>query len=194
MGIRSERNGCPRLIPDDSSGVEKQNDMTTTEFHSHYQDVQQYLHAFALKLTTNEEDAKDLQQETLFRAFAHKNQFRPGTNFKAWVTTIMRYAFISDYRKKKIRKDAPVSLHAFDHSANEAPSSLMLQELYGLLGILSEVQRTCFDLFFEGFTYDEIAQKLNVPIGSIKSRIFFARKKLKGMIKRNYGEEHLLSA
>jgi RNA polymerase sigma-70 factor (ECF subfamily) len=166
--------------------------MTSDEFHTLYQGVQPYLRSFAMRLTANEADAQDLMQETLARAFAQKNQFCLGTNFRAWTTAIMRNFFIAEYRKNKARKNKPI--HAFNHTCNEAPSNLMLQELQGMLEALSDIQRISFDLFYNGFTYDEIAKKLKVPIGSVKSRIFFARRKLKKMIMKNYGESHLLTA
>lgn len=166
--------------------------MTTTEFHSHYEAVHHKLYAFAMKLAGNKADADDLMQETLMKAFAKKNQFRLGTNFKAWATTIMRNSFISEYRKKKARNTH--SLYPCNYVLNEAPSSLMLQELCGMVKTLNDVQRTPFDLFFNGFTYEEIAQKLKLPMGTVKSRIFFARKTLKKLVGRNYGETYSLVA
>lgn len=166
--------------------------MTTTEFHSHYEAVHHKLYAFAMKLTANKANADDLMQETLMKAFAQRNQFRLGTNFKAWAATIMRNSFINEYRKKKARRIDPA--HHCSYVLNEAPSSLMLQELCGMVKTLSDVQQTPFDLFFHGFTYEEIAQKLKIPMGTVKSRIFFARKTLKKLVGRNYGETYSLVA
>ena len=74
--------------------------MTTLEFNNKYQKLSRMLNAFAYKLTQDTERAKDLYQETTFRALTYRDKFRTGTNFKAWVFTIMKNLFINDYRKR----------------------------------------------------------------------------------------------
>ena len=75
--------------------------MSTIEFTKKFTDLKSPLNAFAYNLTKNKEDAKDLYQETAFRAISNKEKFRPGTNFKAWSFTIMKNIFINNYRKMK---------------------------------------------------------------------------------------------
>ncbi len=166
--------------------------MTTIEFNCQFNTLQHKLLPFAYRLTNNVEDAKDLIQETAMRAYNNKEKFETGTNFKAWVTTIMRNTFINIYRKKKNRattsepSDSYVFVnenHAVDNSAH---SNMTMVELNGIMHTLDNIYRTPFQLFFEGYKYEEIAENMNLPIGTVKSRIFFARQKLMETINFNY--------
>lgn len=174
--------------------------MTAIDFQKKYHFLHDLLFAFAMKLTRNKEDAKDLMQETVCRAYQYRDRYRVGTNFKAWMTTIMRNTFINDYRKKKTRKktEAPIEdfLFAIENKSidNEAHSVIFVKEVYKMLNTLSETYQVPFLMFFRGYQYMEIAEHLDIPIGTVKSRIFFARKKLKGMIKERYGKEALAVA
>ena len=174
--------------------------MTTLEFNAKYQPLKDLLFAFAMKLTRNQFDTQDLMQETLCRAFKNKDRFTLGTNFKAWITTIMRNNFINDYRKMKTRNRVEAPIEDFGYFVENksvegnANSLIMMKELTNILNNLSEDFRKPFIMFKDGFHYNEIAEKMNIPIGTVKSRIFFARKKLKGMIRSQYGNNVLLRA
>lgn len=167
--------------------------MTTTEFNKSYQPLEALLFAFAMKLTRNTTNAQDLMQETLCRAFKNKDRFLIGTNFKAWITTIMRNNFINDYRKRKTRNKVEAPIEDFGYFVENksvegnANSIIMMKELTKMVESLEEDFSKPFNMFNEGFHYDEIATEMNIPIGTVKSRIFFARKKLKSMIKARYG-------
>ena len=167
--------------------------MTTPEFNEQYQPLEKLLFAFAMKLTRNAVNAQDLLQETLFRAFKNKNCFIEGTNFKAWVTTIMRNSFINDYRKQRTRNKVEASVEDFSifvenkSIIGDTNSNIMMNELNKIIAQLSENFRVPFVMYNDGYHYDEIAVELNIPIGTVKSRIFFARKKMKKMIKTQYG-------
>jgi len=151
------------------------------------------LHAFAYNLTKNTEDAKDLFQETSFRALTNKEKFRPGTNFKAWLFTIMKNIFINNYRKK-VR--ANTIMDSTDNNyylnsgsaviANGAESNIMMEELTGMIDGLEDGIRIPFMMHYEGFKYQEIAEELDLPLGTVKSRIFFARKEMKNLINKRY--------
>ena len=166
--------------------------MSTIEFNCHFDNLQHKLLPFAYRLTNNYEDARDLIQETAMRAFNNKEKFETGTNFRAWVTTIMRNTFINIYRKKKNRATTsePTDSYVFineDHAVdNAAHSNMTMTELHHILGELDIIYRKPFLLFFEGYKYDEIAESMNLPIGTVKSRIFFARQKLMELIKFQY--------
>ena len=170
--------------------------MTTAEFQTNYQKLSQMLNAFAYKLTQDRERAKDLYQETTFRALTYKNKFREGTNFKAWVFTIMKNLFINDYRKM-VR--ARVIMDSTDNDfyinsgknviANEGDSNIMMDELTEIIGQLNEGLRVPFLMHYEGFKYQEIADKFDLPIGTVKSKIFFARKELKHQIEKKYAQK-----
>ncbi len=171
--------------------------MTVTEFNNKLENLEDLLFGFAMKLTKNRDRSKDLMQETVMRAFKNKDRFNEGTNFKAWVTTIMRNSFINDYRKQRTRNrvEQPVEdmLHVADQAvvSETASSSIMMTELEMILANLSDTYRIPFSMFYEGYSYIEIAEKMNLPIGTVKSRIFFARKQLKGAVTAKYGENVL---
>lgn len=166
--------------------------MSAIEFNSHFDSLQHKLLPFAYRLTNNVEDAKDLIQETALRAFNNKEKFEVGTNFRAWVTTIMRNTFINIYRKKKNRNTSsePTDSYIFineDHAVdNTAHSNMTMLELDNILGRLDLIYRKPFLLFFEGYKYEEIAESMSLPIGTVKSRIFFARQKLMDTINQQY--------
>lgn len=166
--------------------------MTSIEFNCHFNSLQNKLLPFAYKLTNNLEDAKDLIQETALRAFNNKDKFETGTNFRAWVTTIMRNTFINIYRKKKNRATSsePTDSYIFineNHAVdNSAHSNMTMLELDGIMRTLDNIYRKPFQLFFEGYKYEEIAENMNLPIGTVKSRIFFARQKLMETINHSY--------
>ena len=147
------------------------------------------LKPFAITLTRDSEDAKDLFQETLYRALANEDKYSIGTNIKAWLYTIMRNIFINSYRKKsKQNIVTDVSANEFllnsakATTANDAVASLNMQEIYKVINNLPEIFKSPFMLHYDGFKYDEIAVMLHEPLGTIKSRIHFARKLLKAQI------------
>jgi RNA polymerase sigma-70 factor, ECF subfamily len=143
------------------------------------------LRAFSLKLTGNHVDAEDLYQDTALRIITNADKYRQGTNFKAWAVTIMRNIFINNYRKKVRRNmiidQTPNSfyINSGDRAiSNEGESSVAFNELLQLVDTLPDDFRQPFMMAFDGYKYDEIAETLGSPLGTIKSRIFFARKKL----------------
>ncbi|MEZ4953054.1 MAG: RNA polymerase sigma factor [Saprospiraceae bacterium] len=167
--------------------------MTTLNFNHNVSKIENLLFAFAMKLSKNREDAKDLFQDTLMRAFACKERFQEGTNFKAWVTTIMRNCFINEYRKRRTRNKVEQPLEENTEFAikkavrNEGGSIIMMKELRNMLDCMGDSHRVPFEMFFEGYEYQEIAEHLDLPMGTVKSRIFFARKKMQAMIGNHYG-------
>ncbi len=174
--------------------------MTTSAFNSNYKPLEDLLFAFAMKLTRDVVNAQDLMQETLCRAYKNKDRFKEGTNFKAWITTIMRNNYINDYRKLKTRNkvEAPVEDYGYmvENKAvdGDANSIIMMKELTNMVDDLTEDFKKPFVMFKDGYHYDEIAAEMNIPIGTVKSRIYFARKKLKGMIQNQYGTTMLRRA
>ncbi len=171
-------------------------DMTTAKFNINYKQIEDLLFGFAMKLTKDKERAKDLMQETFCRAFKNKDRFSENTNFKAWMTTIMRNNFINDYRKRKTRSQVMAPVEDFSYfienqaSVGNGDSIIMMKELNGLIGELPNDLQQAFKMYVNGYHYNEIAETVNAPIGTIKSRIFFARKKLRASIKANYNMTH----
>ncbi|MBK8555421.1 MAG: RNA polymerase sigma factor [Lewinellaceae bacterium] len=168
--------------------------MNTLEFNSKLNTLASLLHSFAYNLTKNSEDAKDLYQETAFRALSNRDKFQPGTNFKAWIFTIMKNIFINNYRKKVKANtildttDNQFYLNSGAHATpNSAEGGIMMKELDIMLESLDDSIKIPFLMHFEGFKYQEIADELDLPLGTVKSRIFFARKELKEKILSSYG-------
>lgn len=151
--------------------------------------------SFAFNLTKNSDDAKDLLQETYFRALTNQDKFQAGTNIKAWLLTIMRNIFINNYRKKlktRVLFDSTDNLYFLNsgpnHIGNQGETNMLLDELNRMVGELDESIRYPFLKHFEGFKYQEIADDMRLPLGTVKSRIFFARQDLKAKIERLYGD------
>lgn len=169
--------------------------MSTIEFQNKFQELSNMLNAFAYNLTKNMEEAKDLYQETAFRAMTNRDKFRPGTNFKAWSFTIMKNIFINNYRKRAKANtifDSTDNMYYINSGGatigNDAESNIMMEELNRMVEELEENIKTPFEMYFEGYKYQEIADHLELPLGTVKSRIFFARKALKEKIYARYGK------
>jgi RNA polymerase sigma factor (sigma-70 family) len=150
-----------------------------------------FLKPFAFTLTRDNEAAKDLIQETLFRALANRDKYNVGTNIKAWLYTIMRNIFINNYRRKSKQNtifDNSPNEFLIDNNqgavSNEAIAKLNMKEVQEAIHQLPVIFRNPFLLYFDGFKYHEIADMLQEPLGTIKSRIHFARKLLKSQIQR----------
>ena len=165
--------------------------MSTVEFNQILLRNADFLRPFAITLTRDQETAKDLMQETLFRALANKEKYNVGTNIKAWLYTIMRNIFINNYRRR-IKQNT-----IFDYTSNDfllnynqltasngAESKLTIKDIYTAIYKLPEIFKKPFLMYFEGFKYYEIADMLSEPLGTIKSRIHFARKLLKAQVSR----------
>jgi RNA polymerase sigma-70 factor (ECF subfamily) len=174
--------------------------MSTINFNSEISKLETVLLKFAFKLTKNSEDAKDLYQEMAYRALRNKSKFKEGTNLKAWLFTIMRNIFINNYRKK-VKKNT--ILDSTDNQfylntggptvVNHANSSLIMKEIQAIIDQLDTSISEPFMLHYYGYKYHEIAEQLKLPLGTVKSRIFFARKELKVALLENYKDlaEHI---
>lgn len=167
--------------------------MSTIEFNTSFNKLSPILNAFAYKLTQNVEDARDLFQETAFRAMANRDKFRAGTNHKAWLFTIMKNIFINNYRKKvknRTVSDSTDNLYYLNSGKrtinNTGEGTVLIKELKSMIADLDEVVRVPFMMHYEGYKYQEIADKFDLPLGTVKSRIFFARRDLKAKIKTRY--------
>ncbi len=164
--------------------------MSGLEFNQLLVSNTDFLKPFAINLTKDHEAAKDLFQETLYKALANHEKYNAGTNLKAWLYTIMRHIFINDYRRKSRQQtilDRTSDQYVLNNAVtvlNHAEGDIMLKEIKRALMQLPVIFRTPFLLYFDGYRYHEIADALNEPLGTIKSRIHFARKILKERISR----------
>lgn len=164
--------------------------MTAIEFSYSIKQVTPALKPFALKLTRDTDDANDLLQETILKAFSNREKFSDGTNLKAWLYTIMKNTFITNYQRMVRRNtfiDTTDNLHYINSTENiienNAFSKFALKDINWAIEKLDDTYKVPFMMHFKGFKYYEIADKLEIPIGTVKNRIHIARKELKQLLK-----------
>ncbi len=145
---------------------------------------------FAFKLTSDHDDAYDLLQETSMKALDNREKYTQATNFKGWLYTIMRNIFINNYRKVMRdntfvdRTENLYHLNLTEDSGFESTEKAYdIKEIHRAVHALPKEYRIPFAMHISGFKYKEIAEKLNLPIGTVKSRIFFTRQKLQKELK-----------
>lgn len=165
--------------------------MTEPIFNQMLVENSDFLQPVAVSLTHDTEEAKDLIQETLYRAMANREKYQEGTNIKAWLYTIMRNIFINNYRRRKkfskVTSDAPQDyfMYQTDKVAhNDGVMNAGMREIKGAINKLPDIFRLSFELHYLGYKYQEIADTLKEPLGTIKSRIHFARKMLSSKLTR----------
>jgi len=148
------------------------------------------LQRFALKLTANYDSANDLVQDCVLQALDNKEKFKHSTNLKGWLYTIMRNIFINNYRRalretNLIDSDYSINKQGLieEEDAARFEFAYDLKQLHTIVNALPEDLKRPFLMFVSGFKYIEIADKLNLPIGTVKSRLFFVRKRLKEDLK-----------
>ena len=159
--------------------------MEATTFQNRLMGLQANLLNFAYMLTSNRDDAYDLLQDTTRKALDNREKYVDNTNFKGWVFTIMRNIFINNYRR--IARSATVidqtedcyHLNLSQDSGLESPDgSYAAAEITSAINEFPEKYRVPFSMHVAGYKYNEIAEEMNLPLGTIKSRIFFARQEL----------------
>ncbi|MCC9136299.1 RNA polymerase sigma factor [Pontibacter silvestris] len=164
--------------------------MTALEYTSLIQSVALSLRPVAMNLTRDADDAKDLVQETLLKALSNREKFKSGTNIKAWLYTIMRNTFINNYNKITKRTSSIDTSEYLQYlninqnytAQNKGAASFVMNDINKAIANLSEEHRKPFMMYYIGYKYHEIADQLNLPIGTVKNRIHIARKELKLML------------
>lgn len=145
---------------------------------------------FAYMLTSNRDDAYDLLQDTTLKVLDNEEKYVENTNFKGWVFTIMRNIFINNYRK--VVREATVvdqtedlyQLNLSQDSGLETPEGgIAVDEITRAINSFSDEYRIPFSMHISGYKYSEIAEKMDLPLGTVKSRIFFARQRLQDILK-----------
>jgi len=156
-----------------------------SEFKELVTEASQPLRHYALKLTQDIEDADDLVQDTMLKAFVNEDKFAEGTNLKGWLYTIMKNIFINKYRramKSNIFHDDTEGQYYINNTStaqyNQGASNLVMEDINSALGSLNENLRTPFLMSYRGYKYEEIASQLKLPLGTVKVRIHNARKEL----------------
>ena len=164
--------------------------MNTYSFRRDLLDVQEELLRFAYKLTSDREEANDLLQETSLKALDNEDKYEPDTNFKGWMYTIMRNIFINNYRKivrEQTFVDQTENLYHLslpqDSGFASTEGAYDLKEMHRIVNSLPRDYKVPFSMHVSGFKYREIAERLGLPLGTVKSRIFFTRQKLQEELK-----------
>lgn len=145
------------------------------------------LKMFALSLTNNYALAEDLLSSTILSALVNKSKYKPDTNFKAWTSTIMKNSFINDYRKiKRSGHSVELSKLSIDNSCveNKIDKKILLDQVLDFINSQNLKQATPILMYSQGYSYEEIAEITNEPIGTVKSRIFKMREKINRRIER----------
>lgn len=164
--------------------------MASAKFQINLMALQANLLNFAYMLTSNRDDAYDLLQDTTLKALDNEEKYAENTNFKGWVFTIMRNIFINNYRQT-VRKATVIDqtedlyhLNVCQDSGLTTPEGCYaVKEISKALNAFYDDYRIPFNMFVAGYKYNEIAEKMNLPLGTVKSRIFFARKRLREELK-----------
>ena len=164
--------------------------MKSLSFRKDLIGVQEELLRFAYKLTANREEANDLLQETSLKALDNEEKYVPDTNFKGWMYTIMRNIFINNYRKIVRDQTFVDQTDNYYHLNLPQDSGFMstegaydLKEMHRIVDALPKEYKVPFPMHVSGFKYREIADKLGLPLGTVKSRIFFTRQRLQQELK-----------
>lgn len=164
--------------------------MSSKNFEKRLLEIQNNLLNFAYLLTSNRDEAYDLLQDTTLKALDNEDKYVENVNFKGWVFTIMRNIFINNYRKSN--RTSTVVDHTADlyhlnlqkESAFESPEgSVAAKEIKAAIDSFSAEYRIPFTMHIAGYKYNEIAEQMHLPLGTVKSRIFFARQRLQRMLK-----------
>lgn len=160
--------------------------MTKFEFNSLVVQHTDSLKVYAMHFTRDDEDANDLVQDTVLKAVTYYGKFREGTNLKGWLYTIMKNTFINNYRRfvktnSFVTKSDEISSANLAYSAtrNEGENKFVMEDIKKAMSALADEYYIPFSMYFEGYKYHEISEHLEIPIGTVKTRIHVARKSMK---------------
>jgi RNA polymerase sigma factor (sigma-70 family) len=160
------------------------------------------MYNFAFRLTNDEDDANDLLQDTYMKAYRFINSFQQGTNAKAWLFRILKNSFINDYRKKSKEpskvdyQEVETVYNSTEDAEYESTTDLRIEAVQDMIGDEVAMALNSLPVDFrtviilcdiEGFTYEEMAKILDIPIGTVRSRLHRARNLLKDKL-RSYAK------
>lgn len=152
--------------------------------------LQSNLFSFAYRLTADSEEAQDLLQDTTLKALDNESKYTDNSNFKGWLFTIMRNIFINNYRrsiKERTVMDSSEDLYQLNYkqelSTSTPDGAYAVAEITKIIDSFTEEYRQPFSMYVAGYKYEEIAEILNIPLGTVKSRIFTTRQRLRVMLK-----------
>ncbi len=159
--------------------------MTKKEFDERIASIKETLEAVARKFTTDYQGVQDLVQDTILKALTYRHHYKQNTNFLGWIYTIMRSAYIDRYRKdQRMRTSIDVTEELYylniadTHTFNRPDNSYEYGYVIKCIDEVDPMLSIPFKMYMEGFKYHEIASILNIPLGTVKNRIFHARKEI----------------
>ena len=159
--------------------------MTATEFTTQITGLQPTLKQFTYRFTKNPEESQDLVQDTMLKALMYRSKFRENTNLKGWLFTIMRNTFINNYRKNQRHKtsiDPTEELYYLNvedtHTFNSPQSNYEYNDVWKNIHDIKDELQVPLKMYISGYKYNEIADHLQLPLGTVKNRIFHARKEI----------------
>ena len=159
--------------------------MSTAEFGQLIDREYEFLNQLAMKLTKQRDDAEDLIQDTYYKALKNKDKFATGTNLKGWLYTIMKNTFINNYRRKRNQNtfvdetDSQFFLNSKESSeSTHTEANVDNEYIMNQIDSIEKHYTEAFFMHYEGYKYEEIAEHFNIPLGTVKSRIFLARQKM----------------
>jgi RNA polymerase sigma factor (sigma-70 family) len=159
--------------------------MTAIEFTSQVSSLRGTLQSFTRRFTHNRDESLDLVQDTMLKALLYRDKFHTNTNLKGWLFTIMRNTFINNYRRNQRARSASdftndhhIMNIADEHTFNRPQESMEFNEIWRNVNYIKDELMTPFKMHTSGYKYHEIAQHLKIPIGTVKNRIFHARKEI----------------
>ncbi|MGA9649322.1 RNA polymerase sigma factor [Pedobacter sp.] len=163
--------------------------MNLIDFTEAAQRLKPQLYSHAFHFTRDEDDAKDLLQETLMKGVRFCHRFDNGTNLKGWLYVIMKNTFYNSILKSKRRSEV-ISSEELDSpnlmlssTKNLSEGKFAIEDINKAMSALRQEYRMAFQRYFEGYKYEEIAGELNIPLGTVKTYIFQARTELKKYLK-----------
>jgi RNA polymerase sigma-70 factor (ECF subfamily) len=171
--------------------------MSTFDFNQSFFQYTRSLKAFAYHLTQDHNEADDLYQDTAYKAFRYQRQYEPRTNLLAWLMTIMRNTFINEWRRRRRRQNhQDDNYHSFlldsGHATDNAgEGKLMSEEIIAAIERLDPGVREPFLMSYQGFKYEEIANSMGLPLGTVKSRIHVARRQLQQQLRAWYQAQNV---
>ncbi len=159
--------------------------MTAEDFTKTVSTLRPALKSLTYRFTSNKEESQDLVQDTILKALLYRDKFRTDTNLKGWLFTIMRNTYINNYRKvqrEKTSRDNSKELYFLNvedtHTFNRPESSVEFKEVWRNMNTVKDELLIPFKMHTSGYKYHEIAKHLGIPIGTVKNRIFHARKEI----------------
>jgi RNA polymerase sigma-70 factor (ECF subfamily) len=159
--------------------------MSSAEFRSQVASLRGTLQGFTRRFTHDRDESLDLVQDTVLKALMYRDKFRTDTNLKGWLFTIMRNTFVNNYRRNKRARnisDLSNTHHVAnlidEHTFNRPQESMEFKEIWQNVGTIKDELMTPFKMHTSGYKYNEIAEHLNIPVGTVKNRIFHARKEI----------------